>query len=182
MFHCQTHSRSIYYHGGMTKLAAAALLLCAQAPAAPKARTIKELVDLALKTGADDEIAAENAKPLGMKDAVAATKNMWVEAEDAPDKRQHIFDVVLGDKPGSPVCATFSVKTTDETEDGVYLNGFWFRVSLSGELLGAMSFEGRSGELFRKTLILKDAKTRAAFEKEKDFWLKDSAGLKVTSQ
>lgn len=143
-------------------------------------KTLAEIVDLVMKGGKDKTIDEESGRNLGFPGEVK-TKTMRYRGEVCPDGRQHSFNVVVSTESEGRVMPTdilwLAMKLT-EKESSRSVDGWLFRLSLAGKLSNAVWVEGEPKvEVIHTVKEINSKEVLRAFEKEKKFFLKDSAGL-----
>lgn len=146
-------------------------------PAAKK-RVLADLVSVALNEGHLTYTVKSVAKSLGLPKAKTPVKAIRYSSKVSPDGYMHMMKVVFRkDKKGRLEATSLlwaRVKLT-KRKKGRHLRSTDFRSSIKGVLLHAFSSRGMVGKIKHKKLSVKSRRTKKAFRKELDFWLKDMA-------
>jgi len=172
-------------------LVAVAVLAGSTKPPKPKLRSLKSLIAIAMSEGKPVDCDADTVNELefgseAMTDGSLKTKDISYKQTIAPDHHKHIFSVayVIDPTKGAPkpfdlVWAVFATKTEG---DMIMAEGHVLRVSLDGKLKKALWFDGPVGEGAHKKLDVDSPETQAIFQKEIDFYTRDSLALAMTKK
>jgi hypothetical protein len=147
------------------------------ADAKPKTRTLKDVISLVQANGEDYEIGENIANSLGYGKAKLPAKEIYYDKSVTADNCEHVFNIVM--KNSKPEGLSISRTLITESGDSKTVDAEDYRLSLNGDLVRAFKTHGPYGSVEHKPLPL-NAKTKAMFRKELDFWLKDSVGLAWT--
>jgi hypothetical protein len=161
------------------------LLVLLAAPSFAAERTLRELIDRVAKDGEENSLDPATSAAFGLPKADTAVKDMWINAADAPDHRDHVFNLLVKKAAdGRPEAFGVIMQASKETDAEKVRNfeGAGFRTNLKGEIVAAMKADGVIGSLKQTKLPFRGPTGKAAaaaFEKELAFWLKDSAALEL---
>ena len=132
-------------------------------PAASAPRTLREVVDLALKDGREDSLDEATSRSLGLGEAEIPLRLLSQERGET----KHTFGVLFVDKEAGPepkgVVLIISVSSAGVVERQ------GFRQTLDGQLRGALTASGPAKKLKVSRMPLPSAQD--AWRRELDFWL-----------
>lgn len=159
------------------------LLLCAPSFAAD--RTLKGLIEKVAKEGEENSLDPATSAAFGLPKGDTPVKDMWINSADAPDHRDHVFNLLIKKaSDGQPEAFGIIMQSSLETdvEKVRKFEGAGFRANLKGEIVAAMKVDGVIGTLKQAKVPFRGPSGKAAadaFQKELAFWLKDSAALEL---
>jgi hypothetical protein len=130
-------------------LSLAAPLCAADAVSAKKkSRSLKEVIELALREGKDNTLNATAAQAFGFGQQDMPSKKLRYKQSATPDKHEHTFNVVSKrDAKGNlvPVALEISRGTGKKIGDVVHIDALVFRANLDGKLQNAYRSQGAIG-------------------------------------
>ena len=168
----------------------AALLGCPCAQAAPskplpdqasvaakKSRTLKEMIDLAMREGKDASLSPALAKKMGFEHVEMPKKQIRYKMSVCPDHKEHAFSVIIKKGPNGeiePVALDISVGIGKKVGEKIYVDGVSYLASVDGVLKQAMKTQGYTGEMVPETLPINSKSVVKQFNEEIQFHLKRS--------
>jgi hypothetical protein len=157
--------------------------------AKPKTRTLKDVIDSAMGEGRETFLNPDTAKNLGVAESQLArgritSKAIRYQAEVAPDKKQHIFEVVYRTEEGRrvPEFLTWHSYKFEKRESGKFMDGYTFRVLLDGTLAGAVAIRGKVRETQHEGVSINAKEIADLFRQEQNFYLKDSLAIPMSNK
>lgn len=158
----------------MKALAVAAALALVSTPlraAAPRSRTLAQLIATAESAGSRLTVGAPLSSDLGFANPFAG-RTLSYDERKSSDQRGHDFTVV---RDGSRVVALIWGNTG--LKDGI-VDGLTFRTTGEGKLVSAVESRGKLGHVGQIQLNVKDRRTQRLFDAEVRFFLVESTGLR----
>ena len=137
----------------------------------PKSRTLKGLIDLAMKEGKDEILPSAMSEKAGFGAQDTPLKKLRYKASVSPDQKDHAFCVVLKSKSEGgmePIALDVVVASVEKKGEASLFEGTLFIASLEGELQHAFDNRGPKGSVESTELVL-DTETKGKFKKEMDF-------------
>jgi hypothetical protein len=149
----------------------------ADAPAKPKSRTIEQLIQLTVKEGFDKDFSAIIAAGLGLQGS-SPTRSIAYGADQTADQREHQFYVVFDQPKKKKLGLVWGSTLVITHESGARsVDGYKYWTTLSGRLISVLHSFGKEGEVQQDRQSIKSAEVKAAFEREKLFFLVDAIPL-----
>lgn len=143
-------------------------------------RTLKEVIDLAMKDGVDDTLTSPMAEKFGLGSVDYPEKKLRFKQSKTPDKHEHAFSVVLKktDSGLKPIALEIITGTGSRSSDGqVSVDAVGFLASIDGKLQSAYHNHGIVPHLVPDQLSTKSAAVKRQFKDELDFHLKTAKEL-----
>lgn len=156
----------------------ASLLVASLAFAAPaqKARTLPELIDLAMREGKEAPLNADMAAELGLGEREIPGRTLQYKQSHSPDKLAHAFEVLLeSGKPTALVVAVYKATTADGQTS---VDGTIYLASLKGKLRSACRNQGPVGDIRASKIEITSA-VRKRFRVELDYFRKLAPSLSL---
>lgn len=151
----------------------AAPLFAADAVADKKTkRTLKEVVELAMREGKDATLDPNLAERFGLGRLALPEKRLRFKSSICPDNREHDFRVVLRQTAVGafePIALHINEATAKLVDGKIYADGVVFKASLSGSLEKAFHNKGFAGQIEPQELSTKSSEIKKQFKEELDF-------------